>query len=183
MSAINLYGNFQKVDSAKRMVYGYASTEARDNAGETVLKAAVEAALGDYLEYANIREMHGLSAVGVAEEVTTDDKGVYVGAKIVDDVAWGKVTSGVYKGFSIGGKTLARDPKDRSIITKIMLNEISLVDRPSNPEARFDVWKASGAKTEAQRVADALAAMSPDERAMAITKAALKLPHKIGAWK
>jgi hypothetical protein len=25
------------------------------------------------------------------------------------------------------------------------LTEISLVDRPSNPEARFDVWKAAGA--------------------------------------
>jgi hypothetical protein len=41
---------------------------------------------------------------------------------IVVDVAWGKVTSGVYKGCSIGGKVLARDSKDKKIITKIVLN-------------------------------------------------------------
>jgi hypothetical protein len=37
-----------------------------------------------------------------------------------------------------------RDPDDKKIITKVRLDEISLVDRPSNPEARFDVWKVPG---------------------------------------
>ena len=142
---MRFYGNIQKVDTEQRMVFGYASTEAVDVHGETITKAAIEAALDDYLEYANIREMHQLSAVGTAEEASVDDKGLYLGAKIVDDVAWGKVTSGVYKGFSVGGKTLARDPDNKKIITKILLTEISLVDRPSNPEAKFDVWKAAGA--------------------------------------
>jgi phage head maturation protease len=142
---VHFYGSIQKVDTEQRMVWGYASTEAIDAHGETVTKAAVEAALDDYMEFANIREMHALSAVGVAEEASVDDKGLWIGAKIVDDTAWGKVTSGVYKGFSIGGKTLGRDPDNKKIITKIALNEISLVDRPSNPEARFDVWKAAGA--------------------------------------
>ncbi|WP_425909824.1 HK97 family phage prohead protease [Nitrobacter sp. TKz-YC02] len=116
-----------------------------DAQGETVLKSAIEAALDDYMEFANIREMHALSAVGTTEEASVDDKGLYIGAKIVDDTAWGKVTSGIYKGFSIGGKVLGRDKDNKKIITKIALNEISLVDRPSNPEARFDVWKAAGA--------------------------------------
>lgn len=40
---------------------------------------------------------------------------------------------------------MARDPDNRKVITKIVLTEISLVGRPSNPEARFDVWKAAGA--------------------------------------
>lgn len=142
---MHFYGSIQKVDTEQRMVWGYASTEAVDGHGEIVLKGAIEAALDDYMQFANIREMHALSAVGVAEEASVDDKGLWIGAKIVDDTAWGKVTSGVYKGFSIGGKTLARDPDNKKIITKIALNEISLVDRPSNPEARFDVWKAAGA--------------------------------------
>lgn len=141
---MRLYGNLTKVDKEQRIVSGYASTEAVDGAGEIVLKSAVEAALDAYLEYGNVREMHQLSAVGTAEEASVDDRGLYLAAKIVDDVAWGKVTSGVYKGFSIGGKTLARDPDNKKIITKILLTEISLVDRPSNPEARFDVWKATG---------------------------------------
>jgi HK97 family phage prohead protease len=142
---MHFYCDITKVDKEERMVWGYASTEALDAHGETVTKAAVEAALDDYMTYANIREMHALSAVGTAEEASVDDKGLYLCAKIVDDAAWGKVTSGVYKGFSIGGKTLARDPDNRKTITKIALHEISLVDRPSNPEARFDVWKAAGA--------------------------------------
>lgn len=125
------------------MVWGYASTEAVDAHGEVILKSAIEDALDDYLAFSNLREMHALSAVGTTEEVTVDDKGLYIGAKVVDDTAWKKVTSGVYKGFSIGGKTLARDPDNKQIITKILLTEISLVDRPSNPEARFDVYKAA----------------------------------------
>jgi HK97 family phage prohead protease len=141
---MRLYGNIQKIDKEQRIVAGYASTEAVDAHGEVVTKAAIEAALEGYLEFANVREMHQLSAVGVTEEASVDDKGLYIAAKITDDIAWGKVKSGTYKGFSIGGKTLARDPDNRKIITKIALNEISLVDRPSNPEARFDVWKAAG---------------------------------------
>ena len=142
---MHFYGSIQKIDAEQRMVFGYASTEAVDMAGEIVLKSAIEAALDDYLEFANLREMHQLSAVGTTEEASVDDKGLYIGAKVVDDIAWGKVTSGVYKGFSVGGKTLARDPNNKKIITKMLLTEISLVDRPSNPEARFDVWKAAGA--------------------------------------
>ena len=40
--------------------------------------------------------MHQLSVVGTADEASIDDRGLYIGAKVVDDVAWGKVTSGVY---------------------------------------------------------------------------------------
>jgi HK97 family phage prohead protease len=141
---MRLYGSLTKIDTEQRIVAGYASTEAVDAHGEIVTKAAIEAALEGYLEFSNVREMHQLSAVGVTEEASIDDRGLYIAAKITDDIAWGKVKSGTYKGFSIGGKTLARDPDNRKIITKIALNEISLVDRPSNPEARFDVWKAAG---------------------------------------
>ncbi|NPU23950.1 HK97 family phage prohead protease [Bradyrhizobium denitrificans] len=138
------YGSFAKVDEEQRVVEGYASTEARDAHGEIVLKSAIEDALAGYMEFGNIREMHQLSAVGTAEDAVVDDKGLYLAAKVVDDTAWGKVTKKVYKGFSIGGKVLARDPKNKKIITKILLTEISLVDRPSNPEAKFDLWRAAG---------------------------------------
>ena len=55
-----------------------------------------------------------------------------------------EIKAGVYNGFSIGGKVLARDPKNRKIVTKVLLNEISIVDRPCNPDAKFDIWKAVG---------------------------------------
>jgi len=143
-TAMRFYAPIAKVDAEQRMVWGYASTDAEDDQGETITRGALAAALGDYLKFANIREMHQMSAVGVAEEAGIDDKGLYIGARIVDPRAWDKVTSGVYKGFSVGGKVKARAPADRNVITALSLTEISLVDRPANPEAVFDCWKAEG---------------------------------------
>ncbi|MGH7113126.1 MAG: DUF6582 domain-containing protein [Stellaceae bacterium] len=142
---MKIYLPIAKIDAERREVWGYASTEARDDQGEVVRREALIAALGDYMRFANIREMHQLSAVGVAREAAVDDKGLYVGARIVDDQAWQKVVEGVYKGYSIGGLVTRRDPADYKTITGLVLNEISLVDRPANPEAVFDCWKAAGA--------------------------------------
>src|SRR4051812_13106038 len=126
---MRFYGTITKIDAEHRMVWGYASTEAEDSQGEIVRRDALEAALADYMRFANIREMHRPSAVGIATEAALDDKGLYLGAKIVDDDAWEKVVEGVYKGFSIGGRVTSRDPADRTIITGVSLTEISVVDR------------------------------------------------------
>ena len=95
---MRFYWPIAKVDAEQRMVWGYASTEALDEQGEIVKREALEAALGDYMRFANIREMHQPSAVGVAKEATIDDRGLYLAAKIVDDEAWEKVVQGVYQG-------------------------------------------------------------------------------------
>lgn len=139
------FAEITKRDDEQRMVYGYASTEAMDRQGEQVTKAAMEAALPEYLEFSNIREMHQPSAVGVAKSAGMDDKGLYISAKIVDDSAWRKVREGVYKGFSIGGKALK---KTGSIIEEMRLTEISLVDRPANPEAVIEMFKRDGSEPD-----------------------------------
>jgi HK97 family phage prohead protease len=144
-----------KFDSEQRLVYGYASTEARDSQGEIVTRAAIEAALPAYMEFANIREMHQLSAVGVVKSAGLDDKGLLLEAKVVDDAAWAKVREGVYKGLSIGGRVTQRDALNKAIITGVELNEISLVDRPANPEALIAAYKAAGAEDIADRIAKA----------------------------
>lgn len=136
---LGIYAEITKVDEEARMVYGYASTQALDSQDETVKREAIEEALPDYMKFANIREMHKASAVGVAESAELDDKGLYLAAKVVDDSAWAKVKAGVYKGFSIGGKSLV---KVDGIISKMRLTEISLVDRPANPECVIDLYKA-----------------------------------------
>ncbi|MGH7033809.1 MAG: XkdF-like putative serine protease domain-containing protein [Stellaceae bacterium] len=133
-----------KLDDEQRLVYGYATTEALDAHGEVVKREAIEAALPHYMRFANIREMHQLSAVGVAKEAEFDEKGLYLKAKVVDDEAWAKVKEGVYKGFSIGGRVTQRDAADRKLITGVELNEISLVDRPANPEAMIEAFKVWG---------------------------------------
>jgi HK97 family phage prohead protease len=139
---MKFYAPFAKVDDEQRVVEGYASTEALDSQNEIVKREALQAALAPYMKFANIREMHGPSAVGVAHWAEVDDKGLRIGAKIVDAPAWEKVKAGVYKGFSIGGHVTDRDPQQRHVITGLTLTEISIVDRPANPDAMFDVWKA-----------------------------------------
>jgi hypothetical protein len=156
---MRFYGDICKIDEEQRMVWGYASTEAVDQSGEVIKKDAIQEALDDYMQFANIREMHQLSAVGVAKEAQVDDKGLYIGAKVVDDNAWTKVIEGVYRGFSVGGKVKARDSKNKKVITKLSLSEISLVDRPCNPEAVFDVFKAEGIDMDPNQEA---AATSPE---------------------
>lgn len=127
-----------KVDKEKRTVSGYASTPALDLDGEIITLDAVKKALPGYWQWRNVREMHRNNAVGVATEGNVDNKGLFLTAKIVDEDAWQKCLEGVYKGFSIGGKKVA---KVGNTITEIDLVEISIVDRPANPECRFDVHK------------------------------------------
>lgn len=148
MNIIKAYIPLQKIDEEQRMVYGYASTEALDSQGEVITRAAIIDALPDYMRFANIREMHTMSAVGICKSAEPDEQGVYIAAKVVDDAAWAKVKEGVYKGFSVGGKSLA---KAEGQITKMRLTEISLVDRPANPECVIDTWKADAEQPEPQQ--------------------------------
>ncbi len=135
---LKIFIPFSKIDKKKKMVFGYVSTEMEDSQGEIVDKNAIREAWEDYMKFANIREMHQPSAVGVTKEFMHDKKGTWIGAKIVDKVAWEKVIEEVYKGFSIGGMVLKKIGKR---IKELILNEISLVDRPANPEAIFDMIK------------------------------------------
>ncbi len=147
---MRMFGEITKVeaqDDGTIKVVGVASTGAVDEADETVLPDAMKAALPAYMRFGALREMHGMSAAGATLSAHVDEAGVTrIEAHVVDPLAVKKVQLGVYKGFSIGGKVLARDPDDRKIITKLRLNEISLVDRPCNPEAVVEMWKADLAR-------------------------------------
>ncbi len=143
-----IYIEFTKKDDEQHIVEGIASSEAVDSQGEVVELAAISKALPNYMKYGNLREMHQWSAVGKAVQATVDDKGLFIKGHIVDPVAWQKVKEGVYNGFSIGGKVLT---KVGNKIQDLILNEISLVDRPANPEAVFAMIKMEDGKvTEMQ---------------------------------
>ena len=136
----------EEQDDGTLKVWGYASSPGRDSDGEIVTADAMRAALPDYMKFGAVREMHQPSAAGTAIEATvgTDDR-TWFGAHIVDAEAVKKVQAKVYKGFSIGGKVLERDPDEPDTITAIKLVEISLVDRPANPDAVFTMFKAEDA--------------------------------------
>jgi hypothetical protein len=181
---MNLYLDIAKAD--QRIASGIASTDTLDYQagemdgvsyiGDIVDPAAIKGALADYLAYSNIREMHANSAVGTAVAAEVIDGKLHLSVRVVDDSAWEKVKAGVYKGFSIGGKIikaiLEQLPDGRFVrrILELALTEISLVDRPANPDARILLFKREDAMSgESQDGKDAAPALD------AATIAAIKL--------
>ncbi len=146
MTRFRQFGAITKIedqDDGSIKVWGVASSETRDQQGETITAAAMKAALPDYGRFPALREMHEPSAAGRVVEAEVDDHGItQICAHVVDPLAITKVRAGVYAGFSIGGKVLKRDTADRSVITALKLVEISLVDSPCNPDAVINMWKA-----------------------------------------
>ena len=138
MKETKIYIPFSKRDDVRHEVSGYASTESVDTQGEVVAKEAIRKALPDYMKFPTIREMHQFSAVGKTEDATVDKKGLFIKAKIVDPIAWMKIKEGVYNGFSLGGKAIM---KVGNVIKDLLLREISIVDRPANPETVFTLVK------------------------------------------
>ena len=103
----------------------------------------------------NIREQHSSIAAGVAKEYESKPDGHYISVLVVDPVSVKKVESGVLKGFSIGIKSprVVRDQKaanGRIIDGQIV--EVSLVDRPANPNAKLMLAKAVDGETSLVKV-------------------------------
>jgi hypothetical protein len=134
----------------------------------------MRAAIPGYARFPALREMHGLSAAGTTTEIEVgDDNITRIVAKVVDPVAIAKCRSLTYRGFSIGGRVLKRDPSDRKIITGIDLKEISLVDRPCNENATMSLLKAGGVDlTDSDEAAKDQASDEAADEAQEVEKAA-----------
>jgi len=157
---MRLYGEFTKVEEKPDgtiLVSGIASSESVDTAGETVLASAMRSALPDYLKFPAVREQHDpTKAAGTALSVEVADDGMtYLEALIVDPIAIAKVKAKVYRGFSIGGNVPpgGRDPANPKTIRALNLTEVSLVDRPANPDAVLQLVKLDAAPAAAPAVA------------------------------
>ena len=133
-------------------VYGKATDDALD-----IDKQICD---GDWLDRAmphwfksggNIREQHSNIAAGVAKEYELKADGHYITALVVDPVSVKKVENGVLKGFSIGIKNprVIQDSKAANgRIVDGQIVEVSLVDRPANPNCQLVLAKsASGEET------------------------------------
>jgi hypothetical protein len=149
-----LYAHIYKVDESTREVTGRATQEVTDRDGEVMdyrtskpefmrWSAEVFKDSGGK-SHGNVRSMHGNTAAGKLTDIQflDDERAIDVTAKIVDNNEWGKILEGVYAGFSIGGR-YARKWSDVSPDGKVIQrytavpSEISIVDRPSCPAAKF----------------------------------------------
>jgi len=101
--------------------------------------------------YGNIREMHQPIAVGKCKSLTGSGvNGFDITAKIVDPGAILKLENDLYTGFSIGIKGTRLDQTDKAlasapngIINGGDIIEVSIVDVPANPNAKFTLAKAA----------------------------------------
>lgn len=143
---MKLFGNISKVnenDDGTLTVSGIASSESIDSDGEIILADAIKNSIGDYMKFGALREMHQNIAAGTTLSMKVSDDGkTEIEALVVDPVSVKKVLAGVLKGFSIGGKVTKRSGQNRNIIQALKLTEVSLVDRPANPDAMITLYKA-----------------------------------------
>lgn len=143
---MKLFGSISKVsenEDGTLTVSGIASSESVDSDGEIILADAIKNSIGDYMKFAALREMHQNIAAGTTLSMKVAEDGLtHIEALVVDPVSVKKVLAGVLKGFSIGGKVLKRNSEKRNIIEGLKLTEVSLVDRPANPDAMITLYKA-----------------------------------------
>jgi hypothetical protein len=150
----NLTTSYFAIEKADRhadgtlTVYGKATDDALD-----IDKQICD---GDWLDRAmphwfksggNIREQHSNIAAGVATDYELKSDGHYITALVVDPVSAKKVEHGVLKGFSIGIKNprVIQDSKAANgRIVDGQIVEVSLVDRPANPNCQLVLAKSAG---------------------------------------
>jgi len=143
------YFNIEKADrnsDGTLTVYGKATDDSVDIDQQICDEAWLAKAMPDwFMTGGNIREQHSNIAAGVAKEYEAKADGHYISALVVDPVSVKKVENGVLRGFSIGIKSprVVRDTKaanGRIIDGQIV--EISLVDRPANPNCQLVLAKS-----------------------------------------
>ena len=149
MAQTNVYAGIIKMDKnsdGTLTVYGKATDDSLDIDQQICDAAWLDKAMPEwFMTGGNIREQHSNIAAGVAEEYERKGDGHYISALIVDPVSVKKVENRVLKGFSIGIKSprVVRDTKAvNGRIVDGQIVEVSLVDRPANPNAKLVLAKS-----------------------------------------
>jgi len=143
------YFSIEKADrqpDGTLMVYGKATDDSVDIDQQICDAAWLDRAMPAWFKSGgNIREQHSSIAAGVAKEYEAKADGHYIMAHVVDPVSVKKVDAGVLRGFSIGIKSprVVRDTKAANgRIVDGQIVEVSLVDRPANPNCQLVLAKS-----------------------------------------
>jgi hypothetical protein len=173
MNEPKFYIGFTKVDAAKRLVTGIAQAATLDEQGEILEYQASKRAFQQWL--GNIREMHGLSAVAKSVGVVFNDAAQTISvtayiSKGAEDT-WTKITEGILRGFSVGGRRIKSVMRKASefpawvlqgvkhipemirFTSEWIMTELSLVDSPALPQAVFEMVKTSNGLEFCKRTA------------------------------
>ncbi len=132
------------------IVVGTAASNRLDIDRQIADPSWLKSALPAWARWGNVREQHSKIAAGIGLELEETDATTgtwHLKSAVIDEGTARKVEKGVLKGYSIGIKnpTVVKDaqaPGGR--ITGGEIVEISLVDRPANPDCLVTVAKAAG---------------------------------------
>src|SRR6185437_14693544 len=157
MSELELFVPITKADARQRLVYGVATAECEDRAGEICDYSSTKPLYQEWSDEiarssggksrGNLRAMHGDVAAGKIVALGFNDaaKQIEICAKVVDEAEWRKVEEGVYTGFSQGGTYVRRWTDEQGCQRYTAApSEVSLVDLPCLPQARFEMIKTDG---------------------------------------
>lgn len=175
----------EKQDDGTLLVYGKATDDSVDIDQQICDAGWLEKAMPEWFKTGgNIREQHSNIAAGVAKELNSTNDGHYISALVVDPVSVKKVETGVLKGFSIGIRSprIVRDNKaanGRIIDGQIV--EVSLVDRPANPNAKLMLAKSNG--TEVIQVEELIEEELPKVEETVVDTPAVETPVEESAEK
>lgn len=139
---------FEETPDGDLMVEGLAASPSLDLDKQRMSADFLKGAMPSWAEWSNVRAMHGNVAAGVGAELSESKPGHWIlKALIVDEDAKNKVRKKVYKGFSVGIKhPLLRKHASapNGLIVGGEIVEISLVDRPANPDSFISICKSAG---------------------------------------
>lgn len=136
----------EKQADGSLIVYGVATDETLDSDQQIVDLGFSKQAMPEWLKWGNVRVMHStnLYPAGVGMEVDTTGNSVMMKAQIYEPTAVLLVETKTLKAFSVGiaDPKVIHDVKARGgRIVGGEIIEVSLVDRPANPNCSFGVIK------------------------------------------
>ena len=137
---------FKEADDGSMFVYGLATDPTLDMDQQICDPGWLKSAMPQWFKTgANIREQHSSIAAGVGIELNADGDKWMLKSEVVDPVTQTKVRKGVLKAYSIGikqAKVMKSDEAPNGVIVGGNIVEVSLVDRPANPNARIEIAKS-----------------------------------------
>lgn len=137
----------ERDENGDLLVYGKATGPDLDLDAQICDPTWLKSAMPAWMEWGNVREMHGPIAAGVGMELTEVGGDWMLLSKCVDKSTAEKIEAKVLKGYSIGisDAGVIKDAVARNgRINRGAIVEISYVDRPCNPTAKLAIAKAAG---------------------------------------
>lgn len=172
------------VKKEARLIEGWASTDALDKQGDVVEPDAFKRTMERYMAQGGLLiDRHSNRKIGAVIDYAFKEKdgknGLWITAAIykqykVQDEVWEKIRQGKYEAFSIGADPLrigrlCDGDKCWNTIKDLELFEISVVDKPANPEAtiegktlaKTDTFISKGTISQESRMVDAATEKAP----------------------